>query len=67
MMRVKKPMMPEELTENAITHIIENTDINQLNSWEKNFFESVSDAWHHRHFLTDRQKEILGKIWRLHE
>lgn len=56
-------MTPEELTDQAVDYIIEGMDATQLNDWERRFFESVSDQWHHRHTLSDRQREVLGKIW----
>jgi hypothetical protein len=56
-------MRPEELTENAIDHIVDNMEIASLSAWELSFYESVSDQWKRSHRLSERQKEILGQIW----
>ena len=56
-------MKPEELTESAIDHIMENMELASMSEWEISFYESVSDQWTRFRRLSDRQKEILGKIW----
>jgi len=62
-------MKPEELTDDAIDYIFENINEDYLNPWEKGFIGSVRDQWngHHRdhgvHWLSEKQKETLGKIW----
>ena len=59
-------MEPDELTDKAIDYIISglaDSRSPKLSDWEKNFIESVSDQWHNKRWLSDRQKEILGRIW----
>lgn len=34
-----------------------------LSKWEQNFVESLVDQWNRRHSLSDRQKEILERIY----
>ena len=38
-------------------------NINRLSDWERNFIESVSDQWDRKHWLSDRQEEILERIY----
>jgi hypothetical protein len=57
-------MKPEELTNEAIDYILSHLESEmRLGQWEKNFVESISDQWNNRRSLSDRQKEVLGKIW----
>ena len=56
-------MKAEELTDKAIDYIISGINTDHLNEWEKGFFESVSEQWERNRSLSDRQKEILGRIW----
>jgi len=35
----------------------------KLTTWEKSFVESVTDQWARKRWLSDKQKETLGKIW----
>lgn len=56
-------MKPEELTENAIDHIMENMETSSLTEWELSFYESLSDQWTRLRRLSDKQKEVLGRIW----
>lgn len=56
-------MKPEELTENAIDHIMGNAVTDHMNDWEKDFFTSVSEQWDRNRRLSEKQKEILGRIW----
>jgi hypothetical protein len=34
-----------------------------LTTWEESFVESVTDQWERRHWLSDRQLEILERIY----
>jgi hypothetical protein len=53
-----------ELTDRAIDYILnELADHRGLSVWENSFVESIADQWSKRRSLSDRQKEILGKIW----
>lgn len=56
-------MKLEELTDTAIDHIYANIDTDMLTPWEKGFIESTNDQWDRRRWLSDKQKEILGRIW----
>ncbi len=54
-----------ELTDKAIDYILgELSDQHpKLSVWENSFVESIADQWTKRRSLSDKQKEILGKIW----
>jgi hypothetical protein len=67
-------MNTEELTDKAIDYILHDLGIDvlarakgrphsRMTEWEMNFVESIIDQWARRKHLTDKQKEILGKIW----
>jgi hypothetical protein len=56
-------MKQEELTEKAIDYILDGIQTEHLSDWERGFVESVSDQWTRNRKLSDRQKEVLGKIW----
>lgn len=56
-------MKQEELDDKAIDYIMENVDADRLNDWESGFFASVSEQWTRRRWLSDKQKESLGRIW----
>ena len=56
-------MKQEELTDKAIEFIVDGMNTDFLNEWEKTFFESVSEQWQRARRLSDKQKEILGRIW----
>lgn len=57
-------MEQEELTDKAIDYILEGLSTEKrLTQWEQNFVESVTDQWSGRRSLSDKQKEVLGKIW----
>lgn len=56
-------MKPEELDDNAIDYILENMELVRLNQWEESFYDSVKDQWDRNRRMSERQKEILGKIW----
>jgi hypothetical protein len=56
-------MKQEELTDEAIDFIVEGMNTSFLNEWENQFFESVSEQWQRNRRLSDKQKEILGRIW----
>lgn len=54
----------EELTDKAIVYILDQlASETRLTEWEKGFVESVSDQWERRRSLSEKQREILGKIW----
>ncbi len=52
-----------ELTDKAIDYILARTNTDILTDWEKTFFESVSEQWERSRSLSDKQKEVLGRIW----
>jgi hypothetical protein len=53
-----------ELTDKAIDYILDGlADEKRLSQWEKNFVESIADQWGTRRSLSDKQKEVLGRIW----
>ena len=59
-----------ELTDKAIDYILPecealaDADDRKLTPWEKKeFIPSVSEQWHRKRWLSDKQKEILGRIW----
>jgi len=56
-------MKPEELTDSAIDYIVAGMNTDRLNDWENDFFASISEQWERNRSLTERQKEILGRIW----
>jgi hypothetical protein len=60
-------MTPDEMTDVNIDYIIgelKDSNHRQLSDWEKNeFIPSIADQWERKRYLTERQKEVLGKIW----
>jgi hypothetical protein len=57
-------MKPEELTDDAIDYILANLAADtRLTKWERGFVESVTDQWDRDRSLSEKQKEVLGKIW----
>jgi hypothetical protein len=57
-------MKPEELTDDAIDYILANLAAeDRLTKWESGFVASVSEQWDRDRFLTEKQKETLGKVW----
>lgn len=52
-------------TDKLIEHMLEEleTPSKTLSNWETKFFESVSDQWEQKHFLTDAQFEKLEEIY----
>jgi hypothetical protein len=52
-----------ELTPSAIDFIFDNVLVENLSDWEREFVESVSEQWTRRRSLSDKQKEVLGRIW----
>lgn len=57
-------MKSEELTDDAIDYmlpVLEHED--RLTAWETDFIESISGQWDRNRSLSEKQKEILGKIW----
>ena len=59
----KVAMNHEELTDEAIDYILEGIQTDRLNDWERNFVESIGDQWQRNRRLSDKQKEVLGKLW----
>lgn len=54
----------EELTDDAIDYILDGLRNElRLTDWEQKFIESVSDWWDRERRLSEKQKEILGKMW----
>lgn len=56
-------MKAEELTDSAIDYIVKGMNTDFLTDWEKGFFESVSEQWDRRRSLSEKQREILGRLW----
>ena len=57
-------MEQSEMTDKAIDYILSGLeDERRLSEWERNFIESISDQWNRNRRLSDKQKEVLGKIW----
>lgn len=56
-------MKLDELTEQSIDYILDNINVDRLNDWESNFIESITEQWESRRSLSDKQKEVLGRIW----
>jgi hypothetical protein len=56
-----------ELTDKAIEYILDelkDSNSPKLTDWERNqFIPSVTDQWERKRWLSDRQKETLGRIW----
>jgi hypothetical protein len=57
-------MKPQELTDSAITQILDNLDGTKLSDWEKGFATSVKAYWTKNKKLSDKQKKRLGEMWR---
>ena len=57
--------MSDTLDPNRIGEVIEACADNtgRLTDWEVQFVEDISDQWERRHWLSDRQKEILERIY----
>lgn len=57
-------MEQSELTDKAIDYILDNlSSERRLTEWEKSFVESIHDQWTRKRYLTERQREVLGRIW----
>jgi hypothetical protein len=58
-----------ELTEKAIDYIVDGLcdelahDRPKLSKWESDFVISIEEQWRKKRWLSDKQKEILGRIW----
>lgn len=50
-----------EVIENWINTVQE--EGRNLSKWEQDFMESIQDQWERRKFITDRQEEILERIY----
>ena len=57
-------MEQNELTDKAVDYIVDvlSTET-RLTAWEKNFVESIADQWSRQRSLSEKQKEVLGRIW----
>ncbi len=53
----------QELTDSAITQILENIDDSKLSEWEKEFVASVKIYWKKNKKLSDKQRKRLGELW----
>ena len=53
----------QELTDSAITQILENIDDSKLSEWEKEFVASVKTYWKKNKKLSDKQRKRLGELW----
>jgi hypothetical protein len=38
-------------------------NMNRLTQWERNFIENISDQWERKRWLSDKQEEILERIY----
>lgn len=58
-----------ELTDKAIDYIVEGIcdemakDRPRLSKWEQDFAISIEEQWRKKRWLSDKQKETLGRIW----
>jgi len=57
-----------ELTDKAIDYMLDRLKDDMLGEpkitkWEEAFVESISDQWTRSRRLSDKQKEVLGRIW----
>lgn len=54
-----------EVTDKAVDYMLPMLadEDGKLSAWERTFVESVSDQWERRRWLSDSQKETLGRIW----
>lgn len=53
----------EELDDKAIDFILDGMNTDFLTDWEREFFGSVSEQWNKQRRLSEKQREILGRIW----
>jgi hypothetical protein len=64
MFKVKEDKMKtQEMSDAAISQILENLDNSKLSDWEKEFVKSVKVQWNKNKKLSDKQKKRLGEIW----
>ena len=57
-------MEQSELTDKAIDYILDGlANEMRMTEWEKNFIESITDQWTSRRSLSEKQKDVLGKLW----
>lgn len=52
--------------DDTIAHFIEQVNDNAskpLTAWERSFMESITDQWERSSYLSDRQVEILERIY----
>jgi hypothetical protein len=57
-------MKPQEMTDSAITQILDNLDDANLSDWEKGFVTSIKTWWKKNKKLSEKQKKRLGELWR---
>lgn len=57
--------MPHSLDIKRLGEVFESIDdsLHRLNDWEKNFVESLQEQFEERGTLSDRQLEILERIY----
>jgi hypothetical protein len=60
----KKILLPNERT-TLITHMLSSLEApyKELSKWEEDFLVSVTDQWETRQSLSDKQVEILERIY----
>jgi hypothetical protein len=56
-------MKPQEMTDSAITQILDNIDTTKLDEWSQGFVVSVKAWWKKNKKLSDKQKKRLGELW----
>lgn len=52
------------MTKDRLKWIISGLDFKNLSEWEEKFIESVEEQFKRKGSMTDRQEEILEKIYR---
>ncbi len=52
------------MTKDRLKWIISGIDFNKLNDWEENFVSSLEEQFDRRGNLTDKQEEIVERLYR---
>ena len=52
------------MTKDRLSWIISVLDFNDLNNWEEKFIEDIEKYFHRKGDLTERQEEILERIFK---
>jgi DNA-binding MarR family transcriptional regulator len=62
---VQEIRMSDTLDSDRIGEVIDACaeNLDRLSVWERNFIESIADQYDRRHSLSDRQREILERIY----